>query len=428
MKISTLIAALLLACLPLINQDGNSFLVVVGIGLIFVVLGLEFFLFERKTSALTELSSFASTLRSIDYAVLALVGTCLIATAGSYFLRESLAGLSKYLVYALAYGAFALITIDRKTQFLLVGATLIGLFWSSFAGIDQILHGAEALATWEDPNTLPGDKLTRVYGLFLNPNLYGAYLVGLWVPCLALTRSFKQNKPAFLMLKVFLTILSLISVFLIVQTGSRGAWLALALQIFLSLLLIAPILPRTLFWTIATCIPLGSIALLYLKPALLNRILTIFSSYDHSSNSFRLHVWQATVDLIGENLWFGIGPGSKTFYLAYGIYMDSQYSALGAYSLVLELTAELGLIGLFCFLALIICLGSKAGGILSLQKQAIFQQGADPKDYLFTGSLVVALSGLLVTGLFDIVILRPQVLILVCLLMSLIRNLNATDG
>ena len=120
-----------------------------------------------------------------------------------------------------------------------------------------------------------------------------------------------------------------------------------------------------------------------------------------------------------DNILFGIGTGSKAFYDAYGIYMDAKYSALGAYSLILEIMVEMGLLGLLSFIFLLYSLSESAYSFLKNNWNA-------EKFYILI--CLIALSGLLISSLFDIVILRPQIQTLTCLLIALMRFYSLSNS
>lgn len=376
---------------------------------IFVLTSFSFKFYELFPQIKAKNFSFLQSFNKIDLSICFLILSALIATVSSYFLKESLSGFIKYFLYFLIYISFVFCLKNRQSVYLLIGASLVGCFWVCWEGLNQVLFGAEQLATWEDPNLHPSQRLNRIYSTLLNPNLLSAYLIALWP--LLLPFIFKNFSKLKLLIIGFA---ALLLVYLTFQTGSRGAWLALAGQFgLIGLILI--IFYRNPF-VISSFIGMSIAAFFYIlsKAAILNRLISIFSSYDHSSNSFRLHVWQACLRLIADNPIFGIGVGSKAFYLAYAIYMDANYSALGAYSLFLEISVEMGLIGLAAFLYLIFIIAQK--GIQAIQKLH-----KSSEDFVMILAILISLMGLLIDSLFDIVILRPQVQILLWLIVAIFR-------
>ncbi len=410
-KIPVFFGALLLACLPLPQFAGEGGVGLGSLSAVFILsafLTNAFVLFQKtKFAPKAVISEISSNFKPLDFAVLMLLAAAFVGTVSSYFLKASLSGFVKYLLYVLVYAAFALSLKDKNDFYILLLGALIGLFWSSLEGYKQYLFGAEQLATWEDPNMHPSQQLTRIYSTLLNPNLYAAYLLALWPLSLV---AFKLSEQK--LLKILGVVVALSTVFLVVQTGSRGAWIALAAQLALFAFAVARYKRSPLIISGMALGALGAGLYLLSKPAFWNRLTSIFSSYDHSSNSFRLHVWSACLRIIADNPIFGIGPGSKAFYLAYGIYMDSNYSALGAYSLILETGVELGLIGLAALGYLVFVIAKTGINLLKENQNS---------ESLTIFLLLVSLLGLLINGLFDIVILRPQVQILLWFIIGTLR-------
>jgi len=514
------LACLLLSCLPLPQFVGESgvalfpfipslqgssalaALCLAFVASMFIPSSVQFFQSFRQSGY--KLSTFLSKVKlfnitKIDLAVLILYLAAVVATFASYFFKESLSGLSKYTLYFFLYLAFRALIQNRQDIYLLFAAALIGSLWVSLEGLWQVLFGAQALATWEDPNIHISEQLNRVYSTLLNPNLLSAYLLLLWplaVACLTFwnekifisinnffvqlkrisskfppTRGLggnntsskfalpkglegnptqeKETKPlnklssGGLFCVCALCAVALLQIFITFQTGSRGAWLGLGAQLLVLLVIVYFVTRSTWLLIVSGVLCVGAVLIALSKVSVLNRLLSIFSSYDHSSNSFRLHVWKACWQIFIENIFFGIGPGSKAFYEAYGIYMDSKYSALGAYSLPIEVAVEMGLLGLGSLMFFVICLWQAAGqtlkslisttssstevrsGDISSQPSSGEVQKTSLEDKLNGGvfistAILLGLLGLLISALFDIVILRPQVQIIFWMLIAVL--------
>jgi putative inorganic carbon (hco3(-)) transporter len=429
-KIAIFFACLLLACLPLPQFAGEGGLGLGSLAALFVLAAFADQLFSfwpfKQTNFKAIISALKANLTKIDLAVWALILSAFVATISSYFFKQSLFGFAKYFLYFLVYVAFCFTVKSKNDVYLLVGAALVGLLWTNIEGVKQVFVGAEELATWEDPNLHGSEHLNRIYSTLLNPNLLSAYLLALWPLCLLCLNFFgKQKSTIKNLLGLIGLVFGLLTIYLTLQTGSRAAWIALMVQLF--------ILAAALFIYTRSRLILGGFllalsgAVFYVlaKPSFLNRVLSIFISYDHSSNSFRLHVWKACLHMIADNPIFGVGVGSKVFYLAYGIYMDAKYSALGAYSLFLETAVEMGLIGLAALLALIYFIG-EAGGtsfkkLLKVNKPGVQTSEESKENIIATLVLLLGLAGLLADSFFDIVILRPQVQIILWMLVALLR-------
>ena len=439
-QIPLFLGCLLLACLPLpqfAGEGGKGLALLCGLFILAAFGSKIYELFFQAKDKAQSLFTGSFKIDKIDLSICFLILAAFISTADSCFWKESLSGFIKYFLYFLIYISFVFCLKSRKDIYLLIGAVLIGCSWVALEGLSQVFVGAEELATWEDPNIAPSQHLNRIYSTLLNPNLLAGYLLALWPLILPFVFSHKKSSGLVketkiansttisspcqgggggfsLIFKGLKVLAVLLLVYLTFQTGSRGAWIALAGQF--GLIGLGLLVFYRNWWLIGGFASALMAALFYIlsKASILNRLTSIFSSYDHSSNSFRLHVWQACLRLIADNPIFGIGVGSKAFYLAYGVYMDSNYSALGAYSLFLELTSEMGLIGLAALLYLIFIIAQKGLYILKNVSKA-------SEEFFMVFALLLSLTGLLVDGFFDIVILRPQIQIPLWLILAIFR-------
>jgi len=413
LKLSALLVSIgFLACLPTIGA-GNRFFVLGGIGVTAVLLLGDLLLrgdFLLKKQKAVRIISKAIRMTLIDWGIVFLFLAGVISTASSFFLKESIYGLFKLAIYFVCYWNFVILTGIKNWNRYLFFAVMCATAWIIIGAMEQALFGAKSLATWQDPQLSFADRINRVYGTLGNPNLLGAYLLLTWP--LFMLNGLRQWKCRKGWLNIFFAaILILLEICLIFQTGSRGAWLALAGQLFLLLIFCGCFVSWRWSLSLGGLALTGVIAFFLKKPNFLHRLLSVFSSHDNSSNSFRMHVWDACLHMFAENAFFGVGVGSKSFYEAYGIYMDSGYRSLGAYNLFLEIAVEMGMLGLMALFFL----------ILSVMYQAYRQI----KKHQIEGvCLSICLTGVLLSGLFDIIVLRPQIQILILLYLALLRNLS----
>ena len=406
-KLPLFLGGILLACLPLSQFAGNARL---GLGSLAAVFILVSFL-----AAGWELIKYKQIigwqLHKIDLAVIGLIGASFISVFTSYFGQASLAGFIKYFFYFLVYLAFRLIIRHRADWQFLVCSALLGAFWLLCVCLKQSFFGVDALATWDDPNLAPGQKMNRIYGTLLNPNLLSIYLLALWPLCMLTLPKFIKQK-SWLLLGLNICVIGIFW-YCLFKTGSRAAWISLACQWGLIFGLILFIYRNPLLFGVLGFGLASSIAYLTTQTSFLSRLTSIFTLHGHSSNSFRLHVWQACLRILQDNWLFGIGSGSKSFYLAYGIFMDANYNALGAYSLPLEITVEMGIIGLGALIALLVTIVWSSSQSLQITDKTNSQA-------LLILAILISLSGMLIDSFFDIVILRPQVQIILWLLIAIL--------
>jgi len=112
----------------------------------------------------------------------------------------------------------------------------------------------------------------------------------------------------------------------------------------------------------------------------------------------------------------GIGPGNKAFNQIYPLYQRSGYSALGTYSVPLEITVETGIVGVVCYGWLVFTVFRQ--GFLGLNRLRSDRESSG----LWIIGAIATLVGMLVHGLVDTVWYRPQVQLLWWLAISIISS------
>ena len=343
-----------------------------------------------------------------------------VACAFSPFWKLSLYGYAKMLIYFLTYLCFIInfktISQVRISAWVLV----ISAFLVSLYGLYQWQIKVPPLALWDDPSA--NYKITRVYSFLGNPNLLGGYLL----PTLSVTGFFYFGSLGWR--KLVLLGAFLAQAMCLYLTYSRGAWMALALG-----LAVGFVICLVIFWHIfASNLVLKSLLFLALiggglgmtwlilsNPALLERISSLFSGREHSSNNFRWNVWVSSVGIIKDYAWTGVGLGSKVFQKVYTYYMATGFSALSTYNVPLEIWLEMGLGGLFLFVCVLLShLGRCLWGIA---------QEIDYSARLFLAAAFVGLLGLMTHGMVDTVFYRPPVQILFWYFLALITVVSQ-DG
>ena len=311
-----------------------------------------------------------------------------------------------------------------KINLIRLPAKALNCFWlfifflaviASAIGIYQYFIGVEPLATWEDPES--EDIHTRVYSTLGNPNLLGGYL--LFVLPIGIGLIFANKN---ILMKILLTSGSFLIFLCLIFTGSRGAYLGLvslvgfSVVVFIfqsSLSKIGAYCNKPLRFIVLLLILIGAgILTLYLFPMIQERLLTIFTLREHSSNNYRVNVWLSSLEMLKDNWLFGVGVGNNTFKEAYGAYMVSGFDALAAYNIFLEIAVESGIFGLVLFVLIIL--------VSFLKLHRLFWINGN----LFSFWLFLALSGTLVHGMVDTIFFRPQIFILFWFLLASIGKLE----
>ncbi|MEA5478480.1 IctB family putative bicarbonate transporter [Pseudanabaena galeata UHCC 0370] len=336
----------------------------------------------------------------------------LMATLISPVRVAALDGMVKLTIYMLAF-----VSMSRMMRLgwrsILIATYLVSALISSAYGVQQWYLGAPELATWTDP-TSEVAGITRVYSFLGNPNLFAGYLM----PALPMGVIAAIHWKSWGM-KALGAITAIMGAFCITQSQSRGGLLGLAATGFtLALLLVYWWGKRLPSWTLpatfggtAGAIALGTI----LVPTLRKRVGSIFGTED-SSNAFRVNVWMSVLNMIKAKPILGIGPGNKAFNLVYPLYQRSGYSALGAYSVPLELTVETGIIGVICYGWMVFTILSQAWIALNRLRRDRDSSG------LWIIAAIATIVGMIAHGLVDTVWYRPQVQLLWWLAIAIVSS------
>jgi putative inorganic carbon (hco3(-)) transporter len=343
----------------------------------------------------------------ISYWAIALVATLL-----SPVRVAAIDGMMKLTIYMLAF-----VSMNRMMRLgwrsVLVGTYLVTALVVCVYAVQQWYLGAPELATWTDVTSETAGT-TRVYSFLGNPNLLAGYLI----PVLPLGAIAAIHWRSWGM-KILAAIAAILGAFCITQTQSRGGLMGLAAEGFVLVLLLVYWWGKRLpTWTLpvtfggtAGAIALGTI----LIPTLRKRVGSIFGTED-SSNAFRVNVWQAVLNMIKAKPILGIGPGNKAFNLVYPLYQRSGYSALGTYSVPLEITVETGIIGVICYSWLIFTIFRQAWIALNRLRSDRNASG------LWIIAAIATIVGMMVHGLVDTVWYRPQVQLLWWLAIAIISS------
>ncbi|MBZ0187068.1 MAG: O-antigen ligase family protein, partial [Candidatus Obscuribacterales bacterium] len=274
-------------------------------------------------------------LDALDFVVLLYLGANLIAAFSSHYFSPSLKGMAKVVIYIGTYFLFTSVLAGSVKKKLSLLATLVLTSLAlSIYGLYQYKIGVAPLATWEDPSLEV--QATRIYATLGNPNLLAGFLLPA-VPIACAFSAWFFAKRNFVKAIASLLVVALISL-ATVLTGSRGGYLGLfaGLFVFGSTIFIyvwskKPKLKIALTATVLTLILAAGLGLSKV-PSFASRVESMFSGREHSSNSYRLNVYDSSWKMFKDNWWFGTGTGNETFVRAYGLYMVSGYDALGTYS------------------------------------------------------------------------------------------------
>ncbi|MCU0525634.1 MAG: IctB family putative bicarbonate transporter [Elainella sp. Prado103] len=367
---------------------------------------------------LSDDADVGSGITPLHFLVLLYWGIAVVATALSPVRGAAIEGLSKLTLYGLLFFLLARVLRSSRLRSILITVYLLTALMVSIFGLRQWFFGADALATWVDPeSTLAGT--TRVYSFLGNPNLLAGYLIPAVIFSAAAVFAWKRWIP-----KALAVIMWLANSTCLVLTFSRGGWIGFMLSCFCLLILLihwfSIHLPR--FWrTWALPILLGiavvvvGLAVIAVAP-LRDRVMSMFSGREDSSNNFRINVWMAVIEMIKDRPILGIGPGNDAFNRVYPQYQQTGYTALSAYSIFLEVAVETGIIGLACFIWLVLTAFSQGWNQLQQLRQTGNREG-----FWLMASLAT-MTGMLAHGLVDTVWYRPQISTLWWLMLAIVSS------
>ncbi len=269
----------------------------------------------------------------------------MILMIGGGFIAASRASMKPMLVYVafmLAY--FLVVNLIRSKEWIMrcvIGVVasgsmvaLYGLYQNFFGTVDQ---------TWQDADMFSQIE-GRVVSTFENPNVLAEYLIMILPLILALflNASAPRKRLAF-------AIAGLAVGGCLIYTWSRGAWLGFMIGIVLFMLMYSR---HTL-----TAILFGSFAIPFLPFVLPESITQRFLSIGNlgdSSTSYRVNIWRGVFRMIKDYWQSGVGIGTDSFRCVYPYYsLAAIESAPHSHNLYLQITVELGIIGLIVFLAVL---------------------------------------------------------------------------
>ena len=354
----------------------------------------------------------------IHFLVLLYWSAVSIATAMSPVKKAAFVGWQKLTLYLLFFALAARVLRSPKIRSWVITVYLLAALAVSVYGLQQWFLGTAALATWVDPES-PLSKTTRVYSYLGNPNLLAGYLI----PAIAFSVAAVFVWQSWIQ-KALAAVMVIVNGICLALTFSRGGWIGIVVAIGVLLLLLAHwwsiYLPR--FWqrwalpiVLGTAASVVVLAMLVVEP-LRDRVGSMFAGRGDSSNNFRINVWMAVIEMIKDHPIWGIGPGNVAFNKIYPLYMKARYSALSAYSILLEVILEAGIIGFTCFVWLLLVTVTQGWNAIQRLRQVGDRNG------LWLIAAIASLFGMIAHGLVDTVLYRPEVNTLWWLMFGMIAS------
>lgn len=307
--------------------------------------------------------------------------------------------------YILTYG---LVVQNLKTREEMIklayvlgsSATLVILY-----GYYQYVFGINISdVAWVDANIYP-ELRKRVFSTWVNPNILAGYLNEVICVVVVLLSGAKDKRN-----KILLGVFAVAAGICLAMTYARGAIFSLGI-----ILIVYGIAKdrRILYASLI----IGVLALA-LSPALLDRLTTIFTKMDTSSE-MRLAIWEATIWMIIEQPFLGIGWGMYWMvYRYYDFYInDPNVTIYHAHNMYLNFPAEIGIIGALAFFYV----------FFSAIKTGFNNGKGEEADdaALFSNGLALALISVALGGLTDDVVFNIPTSMLLWFTMALIMKNEA---
>lgn len=241
------------------------------------------------------------------------------------------------LVYYLVINNFT--TREHITELvyaMLASSAAVSLYGFYQYAVDISMLNAE----WVDSAYFPELK-TRVFSTLYNPNILASYLVTMISLAFGVFLKASGKK-----IKVGLVLLISCLALCLLFTYSRGAWLTLVAIIGLC----GVFYNRKVLWLLVL-LPIG---MFFAHDSVVERIMSIVNPTDTSS-VLRLALWESTLAMITDHPLTGIGWNAyQLVYPEYNFFIEDESTIIyHAHNMYLNFAAELGLIGLVVFLALI---------------------------------------------------------------------------
>ena len=282
----------------------------------------------------------------------------------------------------------------------LIAAALVAIY-----GIWQYCYGATIQpADWVDHEVFPELK-KRAFSTLENPNILGSFLVLACSYCAGIFAPLRGGKT-----RITLIVIFLLCVICLLFTFSRGNWVALFWMLFVF----------SAFFYHKAALPFigGGLMVLYLGWGLLaHRILSIFATEDTSAE-LRISYLESALSMIRDHP-LGVGwYGYQFAFPDYDFYLkDPSVIMYHSHNLFLNITAELGVIGLIIFIYLL---------WQFFQTARVVRHTADKRWMRgIACGYIASLVGILISGLTDHTLFNWQLGMLFWLGNALILILNS---
>lgn len=315
-----------------------------------------------------------------------------ITIVGNTFLSLSQRGSFRdFIIHIVAIGILFMLVHSKKSKkdiylisvFFTLAATIVSIY-----GIYQFFNGVPMGSGWVDASQNP-DLKVRVYSVFENPNLLAEYLIMI-IP-ISVALFFYSNSYV---KKAFFALTTIIMLLCDGMTYARGSWLGLAFSMILFILLVD-------FKKLFLLIPLSIGSLFFMPSSILQRIRTMGSLKD-SSFIYRFNTLNMSMEILKDYWFSGIGIGYLTFREVAPFYIRTM-DPYHTHNTYLQIAIELGIVGIFLFVALMFVL-------FKMAVKSILNTKSEFTKY-FTAASIASLSAMLVNGVAEHILYNPKIIL-----------------
>ena len=277
----------------------------------------------------------------IDYSAILFFFTIFLAGITSLFPKESL---NSIVFYGITFVAMILVvsSIDTLDDLnVLIKLVAFGIFLTAVYGIYQWKVVGIAVNPAQTDLIISQDLGGRLFSTMGNPNIYGELLV-LSIPFFG---AIILNEKA-LIKKAFWIILLLPIILVLFKTGSRSAWGALAIAMFVFVFL----------WNkkfIPIFILLGIIALPFVPSSIYKRALSVFNPND-TSKLYRQKIMKSALSMLKDYWVTGAGLGTNVAGTIFQRYKSFGLTRVAhTHNLYIQIWLEAGIFAILTFFMLI---------------------------------------------------------------------------
>ena len=277
----------------------------------------------------------------IDYSAILFFFTIFLAGITSLFPKESL---NSIVFYGITFIAMILVVSSINTLDdlnILIKLVAFGIFLTAVYGIYQWKVVGIAVNPAQTDLIISQDLGGRLFSTMGNPNIYGELLV-LSIPFFG---AIILNEKA-LIKKAFWIILLLPIILVLFKTGSRSAWGALAIAMFVFVFL----------WNkkfIPIFILLGIIALPFVPSSIYKRALSVFNPND-TSKLYRQKIMNSALFMLKDYWVTGVGLGTNVAGTIFQRYKSFGLTRVAhTHNLYIQIWLEAGIFAILTFFMLI---------------------------------------------------------------------------